>query len=307
MSLRFGERMSTDPERTLWTYGMQHRPRATDTLLRTRQAVTSRRESHRETAKAWDIIARAKYEAEFREHVELLRSGQHNLLAVELEMLGTLLRGAHVVHLQCSHGLDALGLLNAGAASILGIDISEEMIRQAQAKAAAVGAEAAEFICADITDLPDTFSSTANLVYTGRGSLPWVLDLEAWAESVSRLLRPMGHVFVFEGHPLDALWDREADGLVLRPNIGYFDAAPSEAPGFPASVVTRAAGSERPRMLERQWRPAEVIEGLLARGLELKAFREYPVLYWDQFPRWPIELRNRLPHSYAILAQKPPE
>lgn len=236
--------------------------------------------------------------------MEFLLAGRHNLLDVELELLRDLLPGSHIVHLQCSHGLDALGLLNAGARSVVGIDISQEMIDQARAKAGAVGAEGAEFICSDVTDLPAGLAATADLVYTGKGALPWVLDLEAWAESVRRLLRPTGHLFVFEGHPLDALWDREAARLVLRPKAGYFDETPSEAPGFPASVVERKLGSARPRMLERQWRPGEVIEVLLAAGLELKLFREYPVLYWDQFPEWADDLKRRLPHAYAILAQR---
>lgn len=267
--------------------------------------MSSENNAHRETAEAWDVVARSKYDAEFHEHVERLRSGRHNLLDVEVELLDPLLRGAHVVHLQCSHGLDALGLLNAGAASVLGIDRSEEMIGQARAKAAAVGAESAEFVCADVTALPPDLAATADLVYTGRGSLPWVLDLEAWSESVSRLIRPGGHAFIFEGHPLDALWERDAEGIALRPDVGYFDDTPKESPGFPASVVARERGPDRPRMLERQWRPGEVIEALLARGLELKVFREYPVMFWDQFPRWPSALQRRLPHTYAILARQP--
>jgi SAM-dependent methyltransferase len=270
-----------------------------------RFGLNSERESHRETAEAWEVVARAKYDAEFQEHVRLLRSGRHNLLDVERKLIGTALAGSHVVHLQCSHGLDSLGLLNAGAASVLGIDISEEMIRQARAKAAAVGAQSAEFLCADVTDLPSELFSIADLVYTGRGSLPWVLDLEAWSESVSRLLRPKGLLFIFEGHPLDALWEREAERLVLRPHVGYFDETPDESPGFPADVVARECGADRPRVLERQWRPGEVIEALLARGLELKGFREYPEMFWNQFPNWPNDLKNRLPHTYSILARKP--
>jgi len=269
--------------------------------------VGSDKEAHRETARAWDVVARAKYAEEFDAHVELLRSGDHNLLDVEADLLAPILRGARVVNLQCSHGLDALGLLNAGAASVVGVDISQEMIRQARAKAEVLGLQAARFVVADVLDLPRELDATADLVYTGRGSLPWVLDLEGWSLSASRLLRPGGHLFIFEGHPLDTLWDRDADGPVRRSGASYFDDVPCEAPGFPSSVVARAQGSVRPRMLERQWRPAQVIEVLLTRGLELKRFREYPVLFWDQFPNWSEELKLSLPHTYAILAQLPAE
>jgi len=56
-------------------------------------------------------------------------------------------------------------------------------------------------------------------------------------------------------------------------------------------------------MRERHWRPAEVIEGLLAAGLQVVRFQEYAATFWDQFPNWPPSLRTRLPNSYAILAK----
>jgi len=258
---------------------------------------------HEETARGWDIVARAKYRAEFTDHVALLRAGGHNLLDPEVAVLAPLLPRSHVVHLQCAHGLDTLGLLNAGAASAVGIDISSEMIAQARDKARAAGI-AAEFCCADAVDPPLAFTETADVVYTGRGAVPWIQDLQAWAAAVRRLLRPGGHLFLFEGHPLDALWDRDADHVVLRTGVSYFAGGATEHPGFPASVVSRERGGDRPRMRERYWRPGAVIEELLTTGLSLVHFREYPAQFWDQFPNWPRETRDSLPHSYSLLARR---
>lgn len=36
-------------------------------------------------------------------------------------------------------------------------------------------------------------ASTADLVYTGRGSLPWMLDLGAWSEPVRELYGIVAH------------------------------------------------------------------------------------------------------------------
>src|SRR5688500_2275802 len=158
---------------------------------------------------AWDVVTRAKYAGEMEDHLQLLRAGGHTLLPPEITTLTPYLRGAHVVHLQCSHGLNALGLLNLGAASVTGVDISPAMIRQAQQKASALGANAT-FVCSDVVDVPSTLDGSADLVYTGTGALPWLMDLAVWAKVVVRLLRPGGRVFVFEGHPLDRLWERDA-------------------------------------------------------------------------------------------------
>ena len=261
----------------------------------------ARNKNHEENSVAWDIVARAKYEAEMEEHIAFLRSGGHTLLAPEIEALRPHLSRADVVHLQCSHGLDTLGLLNLGAGSVTGIDISPAMIRQAQQKALALG-RPATFVCADVLEVPTRFDGSADIVYTGKGALPWIMDLTAWAKVVARLLRPGGRIFIFEGHPLDALWEREADLLELRQDAGYFDLVPRENPGFPAAVVERELGPQRPRLVEQFWSPADVITSLLSAGLTLELFQEHPLLFWKQFPRWSEELIGRLPHSYSVLA-----
>ena len=259
---------------------------------------------HRETEQSWDVVARTKYRLEFDQHLELLRSGGDYLLDAEAQVLRELLPGSHVIQLQCSHGADALGLLNAGAASVVGVDTSGEMISQAKSKAAALGAQSASFLRCDVTSLPTELDGTADLVYTGRGSLPWVLDLPGWADSVRRVLKPGAHIFIFEGHPLAALWSREAESPELRTGASYFGDEPAEDPGFPADVVQREIGDGRPRMLERHWRPGEVMGALTSAGLNIKQFREYPILFWDQFPAWPDDFKARLPNSYSILAQR---
>jgi SAM-dependent methyltransferase len=258
---------------------------------------------HGETRAAWDVVARAKYRDEFDQHVAHLRSGGHNLLGPEVDELRTLLAGAHVVHLQCSHGLDSLGLLNAGAESVVGVDISPDMIDQARRKAAAVGADSASFICSDVTSVPSGLTETADLVYTGRGSLPWILDLPGWAQTVRAVLKNSGHVFLFEGHPLAALWRRDVSAPELREGASYFADEPDEFPGFPAELVRREGGDDAARMLERYWRPGEVMDALISQGLTIRRYREYPVLFWNQFPGWSDELRSRLPNSYSILAR----
>ena len=94
---------------------------------------------------------------------------------------------------------------------------------------------------------------------------------------VERLLCPGGRVLVFEGHPLDNLWRRESTSIELRPDgISYFPTQPNENPGFPSSAVIRETDNdaERPKMLERCWRPGQVINALAAVGLEYVHFDE---------------------------------
>lgn len=263
---------------------------------------------HQETGAAWDLIAKAGYSGEIAEDIAFIRNGGISLLAPEQRLLHGLAQWCDcAVQLQCSGGRDLLSIWQMGAKRVIGIDISETLLGYAQQKSTALNAPAT-WVHADILATPASLNGTADLVYTGRGALMWMMDLNAWAAVVARLLRPGGRVMVFEGHPLDNLWERDAETVVLRGDgTSYFPQAAQENPGFPVSALLRTSGdtSTRPRMAERHWRPSEVINALTTAGLRYRHFEEYPVLFWDQFPNLPQSIAERLPHTYSVLMEKP--
>ena len=262
---------------------------------------------HSEIGAGWEILAQAGYSAEIDQDIEFIRAGGINLMDTEQRLLKDLDQWCHcAVHLQCSGGKDLLSLWNMGAKKLIGIDISKTLIGYAKQKANALNAPATWYCC-DVLETPHELDGTADLVYTGRGALMWMMDLDAWASVVERLLRPGGRVFVFEGHPLDNLWRRDADSFELRPDgVSYFPAQPNENPGFPSSAVIRETSGDagRPKMLERCWRPGQVIHALTSVGLEYLHFDEYPDLFWNQFYEMPKETADRLPHTYSVLMKK---
>ncbi len=84
------------------------------------------------------------------------------------------------IHLQCAGGRDTLSLWNLGAHEVVGVDISERMIAIALAKTERLNAPAAWYH-ADVLEAPHELDGTADLVYTGRGALCWLMDMDAWA------------------------------------------------------------------------------------------------------------------------------
>ena len=80
--------------------------------------------------------------------------------------------------------------------------------------------------------------STADLVYTGRGAINWLHDMDGWAAVVARLLKPGGKLYVYEGHPLTWIWDQEATELRLDPVYGdYFQTAVQSEQGWGPTYV----------------------------------------------------------------------
>lgn len=257
--------------------------------------------------RAWDLAA-AKYEADLDGDVRLLGAGGVSLLEVERPFLGDLSEWCgRAVHLQCSHGLDTLSLWNMGAAEVVGVDVSSRMLALAERKAQLLDAPA-RWIEADVLDPPSELDGTADLVYTGKGALPWVADLDAWGQVVARLLGAGGLLYLLEGHPLDWVWEPGAPEFELRSDGGdYFFDGPRVNRSFPASAVARAvpSGNEVPEAVEWQWTLGQIVTSVARAGLRVEELREHPDRYWPKYGAMPEELADRLPHSFSLLARKP--
>ena len=161
--------------------------------------------------------------------------------------------------------------------------------------------------CCDVLDAPHELDNTADLIYTGRGALPWIMDIQAWAGVVTRLLKPHGRLYVFEGHPLDWVWDMEATTYQLSPRTGnYFSKTVVTDRGWPlfSDAVEEHASKDQLHVHEHQWTLGEIINSLVAMGIRLERFEEHPDLFWNQFPHPQPELPGRLQHTFSLLMQK---
>lgn len=265
---------------------------------------------HQQNRAAWNEAA-ARYEREIDDDVAFLRVGGKNLMSPELRFLADLGSWCErAIHLQCAGGRDTLSLWNQGAREVVGLDISERMIVCARRKSEALNAPA-RWHCCDVLDAPHELDGTADLVYTGRGALCWILDITAWARTVARLLKPAGKLYVFEGHPLDWVWDLNAPTLRPDPEppLGnYFSNAVAVNQGWPETYIPVDAvppQKEQARKHERQWTLGQIMNALVDAGLLLERFEEHPDQYWDQFPHLPKDLADRLPHTFSLLMRKP--
>jgi SAM-dependent methyltransferase len=264
---------------------------------------------HQDNAAAWDVTA-AIYERDEPHDIAMLRSGGTSLMPQEQAALGDLAGWCnHAIHLQCAGGTDTLSLLRQGAYAVTGIDISPRMIACARRKTAAlaVSADPASWYCCDVLAAPPELDGTANLVHTGRGALCWMMDLDAWAHTVSRLLKPGGKLHVFEGHPLDWVWDVEASAFQFDPERGdYFAHAPYAGEIWPKPFVDRQAEVDPAtlRLHDHPWTLGQILNSVIGAGLRIEYFEEYPQPFWDQFPNIPSATLHRLPHTFTLLAVK---
>ena len=259
---------------------------------------------HRANQAAWDEAAE-RYERWLPEAVELIRSGGSNLFPIERDLIGDLHgRCRRAVHLQCAGGRDTLSLWNLGATEVVGIDFSPRMLELAARLSDAVGAPA-RWILADVLDAPAELDGTADLVYTGRGALIWLQDLDAWAAVVERLLAPGGRLVLFDGHPVEWLFDVDADGRWVATDYDYF-AGPEASRGWAPEYIDRLSipDSDQSWKFARAWTIGEVVTAVVAAGLRLEQLAEHPVDWWGGHRDVRPEDRSRIPLSFSIVARR---
>jgi len=260
---------------------------------------------HESTRRAWDEAAE-RYEGWFDEAVALIRSGGVNLFGAEVELIGDLHgRCRRAIHLQCAGGRDTLSLWNLGAEEVVGVDYSPRMLDLAVRLAEATGAPA-RWVRADILDTPHDLDGTADLLYTGRGSLIWLQDIDAWAVVVARLLAPGGRFVLFEGHPAEWLFDAGDDGRWVATDYDYFG-GPEASKGWAPEYIDRLSIDDDTLSWKfaRAWTLGQIVTALLRTDIRLDAVTEYPIDWWGGHDDVRTEDRGRVPLSFSVEGHRP--
>ena len=277
------------------------------------------RNAHERNRAAWNAATLA-HDSHRPNQAAFYRNGGSTLYPEDRDLLGDL-RGRHVAHLQCNAGQDTLSLMQEGAASVTGIDISDTAIALARALSAETGIPAT-FVRSDLYDWLTGTDDRFDIAYTSYGALNWLSDIEQWAAGVARILKPGGRLVVVEYHPTYGIFENgwqitfPALGgvpVVFDQGIGDYVAETGIAPGG------YAAGTEGFVNLnpshEFTWGIGDIVGAVLDAGLRLTTFREYP--YSNGFRRFP-DMRELpggrfampegmpdIPMMFGLSAEKP--
>ncbi|KAF0246774.1 MAG: SAM-dependent [Planctomycetota bacterium] len=263
------------------------------------------RARHASNRAAWNEAAES-YRRKLDQDIASLRAGKSTVRPLERANLGDLRTWCRrAIHLQCASGQDTLSLWLEGAAEVVGIDISDVHIENARRKGEALGAPATWHRC-DVLEAPAELDGTADLVYTGGGAINWIQDLDGWARTVARLLKPGGVLHLLDDHPFLWVFDVAEGDLALR-DASYFDAAVASK-GWPASYIPELSGDARDQSwkYEQQWPISSVAMAVRRAGLILEVLGEHREGYWDIFPGVPKSTLRNLPMTFTLMARKPP-
>lgn len=257
-------------------------------------------EMMRANARNWDARTAVHVGSAFYD-LAGLRAGAQRLAPFEYEELGPL-AGRDLVHLQCHIGTDTVCLARAGARAV-GVDISERSVASAAEIAADCGVDV-RYECANVYDAAEALGGARfDVVYTGKGALVWLPDLDRWAAVVAELLRPGGELYLVEFHPLlEALADDQPDGrLVIEHD--YLPGRESRRWDCEHTYTDGAALTEH--TVSYQWAHGlgAVVNAVQAAGLRLVSLVEHDVLPWNRFDDMVVAGNGwwRLPDSRPLV------
>ncbi len=189
----------------------------------------------------WDERVPLHLASEFYD-VEGFKSGRTELLPFEVTELGSL-DGLRLVHLQCHFGLDTLDIARMHpTVAVTGLDFSAPAIDAAARLASELRlADRARFVLSDVYRAAEVLGDRRfDVVYSGKGALVWLPDLQRWAEVVRDLLTPGGFLYLTEFHPVAMVLGRTTIPLPVH---DYFATEPGHL--RPVGELRRAQAPPR--------------------------------------------------------------
>jgi len=226
----------------------------------------------------WDEIAPVHFNA-YRE-VEILRKGGIALDELELQEIGDV-TGKSLLHLQCHIGTDTLSWARLGAI-VTGVDFSPRSLAFARQLQRELGLDAT-FVQSNIYDLPDILDGRFDIVYTSRGVLCWLRDLNAWAQIIARYLKPGGIFYIMESHPFLNVFEETEPG---RPSIVYpyfHRSEPTLWDDQDGDYADASYVAQHPSY-EWDWSLGDILGALLKADLVVESFAEHDRLFFQRFP-----------------------
>ena len=118
--------------------------------------------------------------------------------------------------------------------------------------------------------------------------------------------RPRAGSSLFEGHPVEWLFDVDDDGRWIATDYDYFGGTEASK-GWEPGYIDRLSIDEPDQAWKfaRSWTLGEIVTALLGAGLRLERLTEHPTDWWGGHGDVRPEERGRIPLSFSVVARGP--
>ncbi|MEO3428442.1 class I SAM-dependent methyltransferase [Pelagibius sp. CAU 1746] len=218
-------------------------------------------------------------------------------LTGRLQSLG--LADKAVAQLCCNNARELLSVKNLGAASLTGFDFSEAFLDQGRELAAA-GGIAAELVRTEIAKIPASYDGRFDIAMVTIGVLGWMPDLAEFFATARRLLKPGGHLVIYESHPILNMYDDRDKRLPPVADESYFRQEPYRSDN--GLDYWRNEDYASTAFFWTFHKMSDVVMGVLRAGFAIEDFEELPhdVGNHSHLENQP----QQLPLSYVMVGRR---
>ncbi|MNI12725.1 bifunctional 3-demethylubiquinone-9 3-methyltransferase/ 2-octaprenyl-6-hydroxy phenol methylase [compost metagenome] len=212
------------------------------------------------------------------------------------------LHGKNVAQLCCNNGREVLSMVNLGAQSGTGFDISDSAIEEAQELAKTSGLPCT-FVRTDVYDIDSIHSNQYDLIYISIGALTWLPDLHKFFSIASTLLKKDGALVIYEIHPLLnmlAMEDEPEFEDPLKIAFSYFKSDPwinNTGIDYVGNTTYDAQTS-----YSFSHTLASIFNAIIQSGIHITEYEEHSHDISCIFTH--LEKENKLPMCYTLIGKK---
>ncbi|MFH9349904.1 class I SAM-dependent methyltransferase [Kitasatospora sp. NPDC017646] len=255
----------------------------------------------------FNLRARAHMQSSYYD-VERFKQGHNMLRRLEQEELGDV-RGKSLLELQCHIGVNSLSLARMGA-KVTGTDIADDAIDIARGLATELDLDA-NFVQANLYDLPKVLDGQFDMVFTGYGTLSFLPDIAGWAKIAAQYVKPGGTLTIVEIHPILTLFGDVDGELRVARSLFQSRDVHHEMSATYADRIEDEVEVETHSIYGWRWTIEEVLNSLIDAGLTIERVREVPYDARQRLPlmvpdgdhNWRIQ-GDPIPLSFACVARK---
>ena len=217
--------------------------------------------------------------------------------AVEQKIFKQLnLQGKSVAQVCCNNGRELIAVKKAGAGRCVGFDVSDDFIQQAR-ELTELGKVDVEFVRTNVYELPEEYFNQFDIVYITIGVFGWLPDADKFIEILVNLLKPNGHIFIYEMHPILNMFEGDQGQTFV---YSYFDTEPDYVESDP-DYMDSSVTIEKPSYWFSH-KLSDIIGGLIKNGLYVTHFAEYDYDISNSYEALG-KGDKRPPMCYSLVAQ----
>jgi hypothetical protein len=140
--------------------------------------------------------------------------------------------------------------------------------------------------------------------------IPWLRDIQKWAQIVRFFVKDAGFFYMMESHPFSHIFDDETSG---PPKIHYSYFASSNPSLYEAGTADYSARDylTKHATYEWTWALSDVVNSLLKAGFEIQFLNEYDKAFYKALPDmvqdedgwWDLPAyRGKIPFTFTLKA-----